>query len=650
MKHSTSAARRLAGISLAIAAAWPPLPAQAQYFTSSGSVFTWPTSFPINPAAPVLDFTGYALWVGDAAPGSFTAQAGALLRADALQIGSGTTGNGSATFTGAGTLAQFGGPNNRLDIGNWGTGSLTVSAGAVVDASINPGACGPGFFCNSMIGGGAGSNGTMTVTGAGSEVRTLRNFIVGQAAVFTQANDGFDFGTPGGTTTAAVNVLNGGTLRTQGVQAGVGPYAGSSALGTEQVFTTILVDGAASRWLATRNTVDNTAASFIAGSGTGGNANITVRNGGQLIVDGAGGASTGFDSLVIGTNGGQAQLTVTGVGSVVRVQGNNPNITLGINGGQGTMSVLAGATAAALYMNVGRGAGSSGALTVDGAGSVLALSGVGMPSSNGSGGMNVGREGSTGQVTVSGGGQILIDDGGGNSSGGNASPFMNIARDAGSFGTLSITGPGSLVQITSTSIAPSPGLPDNFNPFVAVGRFAGATGALTVSDGGQLVLQGNALSTPGLARGTTLTIGGNNGASAGGTGTVTVTGAGSAIRLQGSDALIGVGRGAGGNGTLNVSSQGSVASTSLWIGETGGTGTVNLNNGTIALGGVRTDIPNLGAGMTVGAGSNANGQLNLANGSLFTITNNAISGGMSIGGDQFVADGSGSGASSGVTT
>jgi T5SS/PEP-CTERM-associated repeat protein len=641
MNHANSAARRLAGITLAIAAAWPLQPAQAQFFTSSGSVSTFPTNFPINPAAPVLDFTGNTLSVGNAAPGSFSALTGALLKADMLTVGNAGNGSGTVTVTGAGTVAQFGGTNNRLEIGNWGTGTLTVSAGALVDATLNAAACSTGF-CYGFVGNGAGSTGTLNVTGAGSEVRTLRNFVVGQAAVFTQARDGFDFGTPGGTTTAAVNVLNGGTLRTQNVSAGVGPYGGSAALGTEQAFATIVVDGAGSQWIATRNTIDNTGAFFAAGSGAGGHADITVRNGGQLIVDGTGGASTNFDSLVLGTNGGQGQLTVTGVGSAVKVQGNNPNIAIGVNAAssQGAMSVLSGATASAMFVTVGRNGG-NGTLTIDGANSTMTLSGVGTPTSNGAAGINIARDGGTGQVTVSNGGSLLISDGGADSSTGSGSPFMNIGRDAGSFGAMTIAGPGSLVQVTSTSIAPSAGLPDNFNPFVAVGRFAGASGSLTVSGGGQLVLQGNALSTVANSHDTTLLIGGQNGATAGGTGTATVTGAGSAIRVQGVDAFIGVGRGAGANGTLNVTNKGTVTATSLLIGDTGGTGTVTLNNGTVALAGVRTDNVNLGAGVTVGRGTGGSGQLNLSNGSVFTITNLVSPGGMAVGGDQFVGGGTG---------
>ncbi len=641
MNRTNSAARRLACITLAISAAWPLLPAQAQYFTSSGSVSTFPINLPIDPSAPVLDFTGSTLSVGNAAPGSFSAQSGALFRADRLTLGNGVIGSGTASFTGAGTIAQFGGLASRLNIGNWGTGSLTVSAGALVDAAVNVAACGISTNCGTFIGGSAGSTGTLTITGAGSELRSVQSFIVGQATVSTLAQDGFNLGTPGGTTSAFVNVLNGGTLRTQTVQAGVGPYT-TAALGTEQAFATIVVDGAGSQWLATRNTVTNSNALFIAGTGTGGHANVTVRNGGQLIVDGIGGASTNFDSLVLGTNGGQAQLSVTGAGSAVKVQGNNPNIAIGVNaaGSQGALSVLSGATASAMFVTVGRNGG-NGTLTIDGAGSTMTLSGVGTPTSNGAAGINIARDGGTGQVTVSNGGSLLISDGGANSSTGSGSPFINIGRDAGSFGALTITGPGSLVQVTSSSIAPSAGLPDNFNPFVAVGRFAGATGSLTVSGGGQLVMQGNALSTVANSHDTTLLIGGQNGATAGGTGTATVTGTGSAIRVQGVDAFIGVGRGAGASGTLNVTNQGTVNATSMLVGETGGTGTVTLNNGTVALSGVRTDNVNLGAGITVGRGTGGSGQLNLGSGSVFTITNLVSPGGMAVGGDQFVGGGTG---------
>ena len=83
---------------------------------------------------------------------------------------------------------------------------------------------------------------------------------------------------------------------------------------------------------------------------------------------------------------------MTGVGSSVDVKGNNPIIQVGRSGagGQGSFSILAGATASALYMNVGRD-GASGTALIDGARSQLSLVGVGS-AGNGGAGSFVGEE------------------------------------------------------------------------------------------------------------------------------------------------------------------------------------------------------------------------------------------------------------------
>ena len=129
----------------------------------------------------------------------------------------------------------------------------------------NTGACTArrGFTpATNLVGNAAGSTGTLTVTGSGSELRALRSFGVGQVAVFTQALNGFTFGTPGGTTNAFVNVLAGGTLLTQQVSVGRGPNQ-AGATGTERGFGNVVIDGAGSRWIVTpTNTVENGGAGF----------------------------------------------------------------------------------------------------------------------------------------------------------------------------------------------------------------------------------------------------------------------------------------------------------------------------------------------------------------------------------------------------
>jgi T5SS/PEP-CTERM-associated repeat protein len=228
--------------------AMPAARAQVQYFTQSGTNYTYPVNllpFSGNPSS--LDFTGNTIQIaGNNSPGSFSALAGAQLKADGLSIAYGGTGAlGNVTFSGAGTKVELlGGSVNRLDVGTWGTGTLTVLAGGLLDATVNAGACTGG--CYNYIGNGAGSMATLNVTGAGSEVRTLRLFTVGASAVFTNPPTDFTLGEAGGETKALVNVLAGGKLSSG--RATVGNNHGSpNGNGLERANGTVVVDGIGSQ-------------------------------------------------------------------------------------------------------------------------------------------------------------------------------------------------------------------------------------------------------------------------------------------------------------------------------------------------------------------------------------------------------------------
>ena len=638
--------RHAVAIAIALALGAPGL-AQAQFYSVSGSVSSAPVNlFPINTSQALLDLGANRLLVGGNALGSFAALAGAQMTVGQLVAGYGGFGTGSINVSGAGALVQVGG-SGRLDIGSWGTGSLNVSGGAIVDAAVNLADCAnPGVFCGNNIGNGAGSTANLLVTGTGSELRTLGFFGVGGAQVRTVANGGFNFGTIGGTTTADIKVLAGGSLRTANTTIGQGAF-GPAATGTESAYATVLIDGPGSKWVVGRNTVNNGTALMSIGGSASGSGAVTVSNGSLLRIDGTGSAGP-FDGLNVGSNG-TGSLTVSGLGSRVEVvSALNPYINVGTNNSaaNGSFQILAGATAKSLYANVGRNGG-FGAMVVDGSGSLLELSGVGVvianTQANGSPGfINIGRNSGNGQVTVSNGGRILISDGGLNGRVGGGSPGLIVGRDANSVGLLTISGPGSTVEIMSTALTGlTPGEGDNFNPFVAIGYDtpASAQGALLIKAGGKLILTGNAVSTTTNGRTTGLNIGGRNGTA--GNGSATVTGAGSEIRVGGYDAYIGVGRTVGSTGTLQVLDQAKVSSTNFAIG-VDAIGTVTVDNALIALSGHRTDSSNVGAGSTVGRGTNGVGQLNLSNGAQFTIAPDVLLGGMSIGGDQFLAGGSGS--------
>lgn len=595
-----------------------PAAAQTQYYDYSGSVYTYPFDFfPIDHFVSFYDMTGNQLGVGGSAPGSFSMFAGAWLKADNLSVGNGVTGNGQVDVSGASARLELGGTGNRLEIGNWGEGSLTVSAGGLVDASMPSDACaGTTWWCDSVIGNAAGSTGTLTVTGSGSEVRTLRYFTVGAGNVVT------GFGTPGGTTHATVNVLDGGTLRTEHatVAANLG---GPAALGTEHTVANVTIDGAGSQWIVTRDSVDNDVAFFGAGTQANALATINISNGGKLIIDGSGSIGP-YDGINLGGNGGRADLTVSGVGSAVEVSAANPFINVGRSGatGQGSFSVLAGASASAMFLSVGRD-GARGDLLIDGAGSKLTLSGVGTPGVAGAARASIGLDGGTGFALVRNGGHWFITDGGADSRPNVSSLGISVGLRAGATGSLLITGAGSTVEIVSTTLGLPPGTPDNYNPTMTVGNEAGSIGYLTVENGGKLLLTGNAVSTVTDSRTTFLGIGGNSDVNPGGIGYASVSGLGSEIRLSGVDTFISVGR-AGSTGTLTISDKGLVAAIGMNVGRVG-TGFLTMNDGRIEFAGQQTGNNLSGAFLSIGQ-RGGTGIASLTNGSRVTLTNLGTSG------------------------
>ena len=609
-------------------------PARAQFFSHSGSVGTFPFNFfPINGAVSFYDMSGNTLFVGSSAPGSFSALAGSLLKADHLNIGDGGSGNGNVTVSGSPTRIELRGTANRLQIGNWGSGSMQVSAGALVDATLNAAACSaPGAACRTFIGNGAGSTGALTVTGAGSEVRTLRSFTVGQAAVFP------GFGTPGGTTHATLNVLNGGTLRTEGASVGAGP-AGPNALGTERVFADVTVDGVGSQWIVTRNSVDNGIAFLGAGTHANAQATINITNGGKLLVDGTGSVGP-FDGINLGARG-RADLTVSGIGSSVEVKGANPFINVGRDAatGQGSFSVLAGANASAMFLSVGRD-GARGTLLIDGAGSQLTLAGAGTPGVAGAAFGNVGRDGGNGSATVSNGGRWRVTDAGADSRPGNGSPGIIVGRGAGGTGLLEIKGVGSTVEIVASTLGLGLGAPDNFNPYMSLGYDVGSSGELRVSDGGKLLMTGTAITSLADQRYTGLVIGGRTQNVAGGVGRASITGAGSEVRMSGTDAYVSVGRGAGSQGFLDVLNKGHLESTGLDVGWTAGTGAMTINDATVRLSG-GPFVDGGGAGMTIGAGAGSVGTVVLNNAARISLSSDTAPFGINVGGFRTLDGGSG---------
>ena len=558
-----------------------------------------------------------------------------------INVADGPGASGTLTVSGTGSLVTLNSntvSSGRMNVGNNGQGQVLVSQGGVIDAAGNLSACSAvGGSCDVRVGTSAGSSGTLVITDPGSRVNT-GDFHVSTAWVDT------NLGSAGGTSQGTVQVLAGGQLNTEYADVAT-VWGGPLATGSEHAVASVLLDGAGSSWNIGADTLGSFGAALTVGGGANTQGSVTVQNGARLTLNGTGTLAYPGDSIAVGLRGGAGSLVVTGAGSQLVMPGVDPAIFVGYAVsagtygptqsqliGTGSFSLLAGATATTHFLAVGSYSG-VGSLLLDGAGTQLTQSGV--DATNGDTAFAViGLNGGTGTGAVSNGAKWLISDGGQDSRASSSNnPGLELGKGgAGASGSLTITGPGSSVQIVASSLGLPAGTPDNINPFVAVGRDAGTVGSLTVSNGGQLFIVGGALSTAANPRITSLDIGGGSTTFAT-IGSATVTGAGSQIVLSGNSDRIDVGRGPGSVGSLSVLNQSMVASTSLEVGANGGRGTLTIDDATVALSGIRSDLSAHGAGATIGRDVGGNGSLIMRNGAQFTILNNQYTGGLSLGGD-----------------
>lgn len=566
------------------------------------------------------------VYVGLGLPGSLTVDGGSRLLAGGVTFGATALGTGS--FSGVGTLVNLQGSGNRVEVGNAGTGSLTLSAGAVLQARDAAAACG---FCGNYIGNGAGSNGVFTVTGAGSSA-SLWAMAVGNPSVFP------GFGTPGGVARGAVSVLDGGYLESINNVIGGGP-GGPAANGAERSFGSVLVSGANSTWRVTTNLVKGVDPFVTLAGHRNATAELEVRNGGLLLLDSVSGR---FSSLAVGQQG-RADVVVADGGRIQYGVGTGSSglLQIGRNAGaQGSVLVQSGGVVdGAYYISVGRDGG-TGALTVTGAGSLVRLNGDSTVNTGGNvpsvASMDVGRNTGTGRLAVTNGARVEIVA---TLSRGNT-PALQVGRDAGSMGSVNIDGAASTVFLSAASTLPGGGAAEARNPLVRVGSLG--TGLMNITNGGALVMQGHAISTQADSRSTSLMIGGVGDGASGGTGVLNLIGAGSHITQTGNDMFIGVGMGAGANGSFNVSGGATVNGMIFNVGRSSGVGVMSVDGASINLAGQQTGNNLAGAGFSVGSGGGT-GVLNLVNGAQITINNAAgtVSAGGNIGGSGFFPGGQG---------
>ena len=210
--------------------------------------------------------------------------------------------------------------------------------------------------------------------------------------------------------TGMLTIQNGGTLTNEfgtigNLPGGVG---------------TVTVTGAGSSWT-------NVDAIVVGGLGTG---TLTIENGGSAE-DGSTASSTGGS---IGQSAGSiGTVIVTGVGSSW-INGPSGGFNIG-SFGAGALTIANGGRVidiTPLVTNIGNGAGSHGAVTVTGAGSLWSdIAGI-----------RIGNSG-TGALTIADSGRVIA-------------PTVTIATNSGSIGTLNIgTGAGNPAAAPGTLSAPS---------------------------------------------------------------------------------------------------------------------------------------------------------------------------------------------------
>ncbi|MDH5821743.1 autotransporter domain-containing protein [Luteimonas sp. RD2P54] len=490
-----------------------------------------------------------------------------------------TAPNATEIAAGAATAAE-------VVVGSTGSGRLAIHSGGTLASGYG------------VIGNGAGSNGLVSVDGAGAawlvtgpdspqiqigSSGTGRLEVTNGGRVDAQqllavgalaAGDGTLVVDGAGSlaTSGAVVVgyggsgtlLLGGGGRIESTLGYLGNAAGSS--GTATVTgpgtlwdTSALVvgsGGAGELHIQDGGAVEADVATFGSLAGVQGEASVTtggsLASAGQLIVGQAGigslavdtGGSASANSIVLGeTAGGEGTATVAGnASSLVAANG----LTIGLSG-TGALGVDTGATVQVGAVLLGANAGALGSLSLDGSGSLLTQAG-GVDS------FVVGHAGS-GTLAIGNGAEVASDEGlVGNGAGGQGEVTVSGAGSAWNMtGNLfvGVGGTGS-VDVTDGSVASASGI---------LGRFAGASGTVTVGGAGANWNLGNSLEIGRAGEGTLLVeqggtvsgIDGILGAEATGSGSALVRGAGSSWSTS-VDLVVG----SSGNGALTLADGGTV--------------------------------------------------------------------------------------------
>lgn len=439
--------------------------------------------------------------------GSVSVQSGGVIQATNNRLGYAANGSGTATVDGVGSKLLSTG---YTDVGVYGSGVLTVRNGGLAESQTH-----------TWLAAYSGSHATATVTGAGSALTsTTYNFVANQGTATLAILDGGtvsafqnwvgrDATGDGSVTVDGNGSLLAATFANTIGGAGTGALTiqnGGGATANQNEFANAVGSNASATVTGAGSTLDAASTTYIGRSGA---ANVFVQNGGLL--------KSGVQNVLGSESQGNGSVTVDGAGSQMAAASYN---IIG-NLGTGSLTVQNGGTVTAGVNNfVGFQSGSSGTVTVTGAGSKL--------------------EAITNFVGNSGHGQLRVENGAVVTGSENI-----IGQEIGAWGFAVVDGVGSQLNASSG--------------YLSLGN--AGDGYLEVYHGGYA------------SAGTTYL-----GYSDSGHGTIGLSGAGSTLHTG--DLYIGGNEsGAHGSGTVSLD-QGAVLEvdglTQIWA-----TGTVNLFDGTL---------------------------------------------------------------------
>lgn len=631
------------------------IPSQAQTWVgTTSSWFTnsnWDTlTQPGSSSFTYIDNSGTAqvstnsavsgtLYVGRTATGSVTIQNGGSITNQYTSIGDTSTGIGTVTVTGSGSILTSSISSTSsagiVYVGRNGTGTLNVINGGDVSTegmyiassrgstgNVTVDGAGSTITVAGYLGVGVYGNGTMTVSGGGKVYSGTATFdsviadwdgsqstatVTGSGSLWSTQTLWVGWGSPNGTSSGTLNINSAGAVTS--TTANVGTYTTSTG--------TVTVNGGT--W-----TVSNTLNVGQAGTGT-----LTLTNSGKVT------AST----VNLGTvSTGTGIVNVSGAGSLMTTS------TLSVGqAGTGTLTITNGGDVSSTVGIVGANSGSNGTVTINGTGSTWTLSG----------GVTVGNSG-TGTLTITNGAQLATSTVSiGANSGSNGTMYVN-GTTANTWNALTVgaAGTGALLINNASTLTTATAILGSSSTGIGTTTVSGATSRLVVSSNnlivggsgsGTLVLENGGVVTSStvitasssgstgnivLTGGTTAATWTNLTVGSGGTGTLTVTNGadlttttttlGGAVGSTGTATISGTGSnltastiivGGSGSGTIVINNQGTVSTGVLTLGGAAG------STGSILISGAGSTLTYTGA-LTVGAlGS---GSITLANDATFS--------------------------------